>query len=330
MKLHFQKFANKIKSKTSKDNSVKLFEIGCNDGVFLEEFLNDKRFSLLGVDPSKNISSLAKKKGIKVINDHFNNSIASQIKKKYGKFNLVVACNVFAHIDNISSIIRGVKKIIHTNGDFIIEVHYLNDLLNSFQYDTVYHEHMSYYSIFSLEKIFLKHGFNLHLVEKINTHSGSIRLYFSLSKKRRSIKIDNLIKLEKISIKKKIPYFQKYSDNHKKNLIRVCNNYTNKGYKIIGYGASGRGNILANFNDFKNIPINFIIDDSPIRQKKFIPQQGIPIYDFKHIYKLQNERIIILIMAWNYKDDIILKVQRFNDNIKFILPFPKPKIIKHR
>ena len=81
LKLHFQKFANKIKSKTSKDNSVKLFEIGCNDGVFLEEFLNDKRFSLLGVDPSKNISSLAKKKGIKVINDHFNNSIASQIKK---------------------------------------------------------------------------------------------------------------------------------------------------------------------------------------------------------------------------------------------------------
>lgn len=330
LKLHFQRFANKIKNQTKRDSHVKIFEIGCNDGVFLEEFLNNKRFSILGIDPSKNISNVAKKKGIEVINDHFNGSLANQIKKKYGKFDLIVACNVFAHIDNISSIINGVKKIIDVNGDFIIEVHYLKALLNSYQYDTIYHEHMSYYSVFSLKKLFSRYGFNLNNLEKINTHSGSIRLYFSLSKKKISSKIKNFINKERIDIQTKIPNFQKYTEKHKELIYNICKKYYHNGFKIIGYGASGRGNILANFNNFKNIPIEFIIDDSPIRQNKFIPKQGIPIFKYDYLNQMKNTKIIILIIAWNYKEEIMKKINKYNNDIRFIIPFPKPKVIKFK
>ena len=170
MNKHFLNYSKEIIKNHKKKKNFKILEFGCNDGILLSKLFKIKNFFCLGVDPSKNIVKLAKKKSIKVYNDYFNKYSANKILNKYDKFDYITASNVFAHIDDIHSVIKASKILLKDDGYLVVEVHYLLNLLNLNQYDFFYHEHVNYYSIYSLKYLFEMHNFEIKKIKQTNMH----------------------------------------------------------------------------------------------------------------------------------------------------------------
>jgi SAM-dependent methyltransferase len=327
LKEHFIKYAQKIKNFYRDKKKIKLLEFGSNDGVLLKEFKKNKNFFCLGVEPSKNISKIAKKKGLEIVNDYFNPKVAKKIYKKFGKFDYITGSNVFAHIDDVHSVVKASKILLNKDGRFVVEIHYLDDLIKFNQYDFFYHEHLNYYTINSLKHLGKINGFELISVEKIPIHAGSIRVTFQFLNNKNSIKINKFLNYEKKINIKYLKRFKKNVFHQKETIIKILNNLVRYKKKIIGFGAAGRGTTFLNFCSIDKKYIDYIIDSSPLRVGKFMPGVKIPIYDINYLKKHHKEVDYILIIAWSYKDKIIKEIKKINKNIKFIIPFPLPKII---
>tara|TARA_B100000575_G_scaffold294353_1_gene309724 strand:- start:5005 stop:6258 length:1254 start_codon:yes stop_codon:yes gene_type:complete len=328
LELHFKNYAKKILNYFNKRKSIKILEFGCNDGVLLKEFKKYKKYFILGVDPSKNISDLAKKRGLNVINNYFNLKTSKYIDKKFGKFDYITGSNVFAHINDIHTVVKASKQLLKKNGLLVIEVHYLLDLISENQYDFFYHEHLNYYTISSLVKLFKIDKLKLIDVERIKIHGGSIRVTVTNNKSKIvSNNVREMIEKEK---KVNLNFFNEFNNNIKKQkyeTIAILNKLINSNKKIIGYGASGRGTIFLNYCKINNKYLEYIVDGSPLRAGKYMPGVKIPIYDLKYFHKNNKKIDYVLIIAWNYSEFIIKQVRKINNKIKFIIPFPFPTII---
>jgi methylation protein EvaC len=184
---HFREYAEFLRGSYLSKSGSKLLEMGCNDGVLLQYFQDDPDRTILGIDPSTNVSKLAQDKGIPVINDFFNTTSAQKILLEYGEFDVLTGSNMFAHIDDIIEVISAAKIILKVDGVFIFEVHYLYDLLKDFQYDTIYHEHLTYYSVIAIEKIFALQGMKVIDVIHLDMHGGGIRVVTSRIESPREI-----------------------------------------------------------------------------------------------------------------------------------------------
>ena len=327
---HFLNYSKEIIKNYKKKNNFKILEFGCNDGILLSKLFKLKNFFCLGVDPSKNIVKLAKKKSIKVYNDYFNTSSANRILKKYDKFDYITASNVFAHIDDIHSVIKASKILLKDDGYLVVEVHYLLNLLNLNQYDFFYHEHVNYYSIYSLKYLFEMHNFEIKKIKQTNMHGGSLRVYLKKKKnyfKNKNLNIEKLIKNEK---KLNLSFFKKFNKkiyDQKNEISKILKNIKKQNKKIIGFGASGRGTTFLNFCKIDKKYIDIILDSSPFRAGKYMPGIKIPIKNLNFFKKNYINYDYVLIIAWNYQASIIKQVKGIKNNIKFIIPFPKPKIL---
>ena len=277
----------------------------------------------------KNISKLAKGKKLNIINDYFNIETANKILNKYNKFDIITGSNVFAHIDDIHSVVKASKILLKDNGSLIVEVHYLLDLINLNQYDFFYHEHLNYYTINSLRHLFKIYGMEIIKIQNLKIHGGSIRV--TVQKKKATNKIPK--KLKKMILKEKelnIEYFKKFEEKifrQKESIKEKLKKIKLSNKEIVGFGASGRGTTFLNFCNIEKNTINYIIDRSPLRAGKYMPGLKIPIKNMNYFYKNAKKIDYILIIAWNYKSSIIQQVKKVNNKIKFIIPFPKPKII---
>ena len=289
----------KKKIKIKKDDLI--IDIGSNDGNLLSNFKENHK--VLGVTPEK-IGKIAIKKGIPTIIDYFDEKISKKIIRKYGKAKIITATNVFAHIDNINSIIKSIIKTLKHDGIFISESHYLLPLIKTVQYDTIYHEHQFYHSAFTLKKIFEKHSLKVFDADEINTHGGSLRIYV---KKNLKIKIDKsvkslLIEEEKFGIKKYQTYINfgkdvyKIRENVKKNILKLKKNNS----KIIGYGSPAKATTALNFFGISK-EIDCIVEDNKLKHGKFLPGVKIPIVSKSFV---KNKPDYALVLAWNFINEI--------------------------
>ena len=328
LKVHFRNYAKKIKNQFKEKKVVKLIEFGSNDGVLLKEFVKDKKFICLGVDPAINISKIAKKEGVNIYLGNFDVKAALEIENKYGKFDYITGSNVFAHIDDIHSVVLAAKMLLKTNGSFVTEVHYLPNLIELNQYDFIYHEHLNYYTLKSLIKLFEIHKLKLINAEMIQTHGGSIRVTVTPNlNKKASLKVKNILQSEKIINKK---YFDRFNKNiliQRDKINQMLSNLVASKKRIVGYGASGRGTILLNYCNIDSKKLSYIVDESPLRAGKLMPGVKLPIFSIDYFKKDKVKVDYVLIIAWNYTDPIIKKVRKINKDIKFIVPFPYPYII---
>ncbi len=325
---HFKNYADFLKKNYLNKKNSKILEFGSNDGVLLQYFKDEKNIESYGIDPSINVSKIAKEKGLKIWTDYFNQESVEKIIKQIGKVDVVTGSNVFAHMDNIHEIIDATKKILKPNGVFIVEVHYLLDLFKDFQYDTVYHEHMSYYSVSSLKEIFKLHNLKIIDVQRLTTHGGSIRVISSFENADLKIKpsVNKLIKLEKNINLSNLKKFEKQVITHKKKLIKLLDKLKKENKTIAGYGAAGRATILLNYCGIDQKYLDYIVDVSPLRAGKFMPGVHIPIIKPEQARK--NPPDYFLITAWNYADSILAQEKKLiNQGTKFIVPFPKIKIL---
>ena len=301
-----------------------IIDIGSNDGNLLSNFKDNHR--VLGVTPEK-IGKLAIKKGIPTIIDYFNNKTVKKILKKNGKAKIITATNVFAHIDNINNIVRNIIKTLDTGGIFISESHYLLPLIKTVQYDTIYHEHLRYYSLQSLNYLFKKHNLEIINTKEISTHGGSIRVYAA---RKGKYKVSKNVKLQlqkenKNLNKKSFNQFKKDVVNSKIRLFNIINKLKKSNKTIFGVGAPSRASTLINYLGLNQDIIDCVLEiNGSYKIGNYIPGTKIPILN-ENILK-QKKPSFLLLFSWHIKDELKKNLRRKGFKGKFIIPLPYPRI----
>jgi hypothetical protein len=311
-------------SKINLKNDDLVIDIGSNDGNLLSNFKSNHR--VLGVTPEK-IGKLAIKKGIPTIIDYFNNVAVKKILKNYGKAKVITATNVFAHIDNINLIVNDILKTLENDGIFITESHYLLPLIKNVQYDTIYHEHLRYYSVQSLKYLFDKHKLEIIDVKEIPTHGGSIRVYASRKGKYKvSRNVSMQLKKEAKGLNKKnLDKFKKNVVNSKIRLFNIIKNLKDKDKTIFGVGAPSRASTLINYIGLDQEIIDCVLEvDGSYKIGNYIPGTKIPILN-ENILKNKKPDYLIL-FSWHIKNELKKNLRKKGFKGKFIIPLPYPCI----
>lgn len=327
---HFDKFAKDVFKMFNLDKDDLVIDIGSNDGILLKPF---KKLGVktLGVDPAKNVARIARRNGINTLVSYFDRKTANRIVKKYGKSKIITAANVFAHTDDWTEMVNAVKMTLIDDGAFIIEAPYLFDFIQKNLFDTVYHEHLSYLAVNPLVKFFKKNNLQVFKVQKTSSHGGSIRIF--IKKISGPYKVQSSLKyflnLEKNSHLSSIKTYEKFAKNieaNKKALLRLLRGLKNRGNKIIGYGAPAKGNTLLNYFGIGPELLEFIVDDSKLKQNYYTPGTHILIISPDKLKKIKFNYLLIL--AWNFADSIIMNHSYLRKRgVRFIVPVPTPKII---
>jgi len=324
---HFTELANQLKSEF---NPKIVVDIGSNDGVLLKPLL-ELGCEAIGVEPAANLAKQANVNGLTTLCSYFNKEIVDKIISDSGHADIVVASNVFAHLDEYHDIIENIKSLLSENGTYIVEVQYFADMIKDMTFDNIYHEHVLYYTVHSMINLFDKHNMNVYKVEKIPTHGGSIRGYISKTNNPRHHSVDDLLKEEKQNGIDDLHTLEKFNDQLQNNINEIrelFNRLSNEKKRIFGYGAPAKSSTMINSIGLDNSNVELIIEDSPLKQGLFTPGSHIPITGPEI---LQDETPdYLMIFAWNYADEIIAKVEEKHPNLNYIIPMPNLRVINHR
>lgn len=325
---NFLEMAREAKALFSLTPSDLVIDIGANDGTLLYPF-KKAGHRVLGIEPSQ-AAEVAMKRGIPMIKDYFGMQVAQKVVREYGQAPLVTAANVFAHIKDPHEMIQSIKEILSPKGIFISESHYVLDLIEQLQYDTIYHEHLRYYGVGSLLELFRRHDLEVIRVKRIPTHGGSIRV-FAARKGAHPIdqSVEEFLQLEAssgLADGSIFSCFKKRVIQSKLELLAILQSIKATGKRIYGIGAPTRGSTLINYVGLDDGLIDAVMEvSSSNKLHKFIPGTRIPVLDEKMLYEQQPE--YVLLFSWHIGDELaqILKNKGFKG--RFISPLPVPKIL---
>ncbi len=302
-----------------------IVDIGSNDGNLLSNF--KIKHKVLGVTP-ENIGKIAIRRGINTIIKYFDKKTSKYILKKFGKAKIITATNVFAHIENVHVLMKNILRILKKDGVFITESHYLVSLMKELQYDTIYHEHLRYYSLQSLKYLFDKYGLSIFHAKKIPTHGGSIRVYAAKKGQYKNFKsVSKIINYEKKFINWKS--FNKFKANviqSKLRLYKLLDVINQKNHKIYGIGAPSRASTLIHYLGLTDELIKCVCEvEGSHKIGNYMPGTSIPIVSEKKLYKDKPEYAILL--SWHISKELIKNLRKKGFRGKFIIPLPKPKVV---
>lgn len=306
MKTHFKEYSKFVK-KFLKTGS-KIIEIGSNDGTFLSNFY-DQSENIIGIEPSKNVADLAKKKGIPTLNKFFNKPGVESLKNYIGKTDLICASNVVCHVPDLNGLIETVDYLLSKNGTFIFEEPYLGSMFEKVSYDQIYDEHIFIFSANSVSKIFERYDFELIDVYPQITHGGSMR--YVVKRKNKNKNTRNLSKVFNYEKKSKLDRLEsclKFKENceaSKEKTISKIKFIKESKKSISGYAATSKSTTILNYCGIDNKSIDFICDTTPEKIGKFSPGMHIPIVDMNYFHN--NITDSVYLFAWNHKDEILKK-----------------------
>lgn len=328
MRDHFSKLSKDAVKKTGAKKDDLVVDVGSNDGTLLKSF-HTFGMRILGIDPAENLAKKANSEGVETIAELFTNDLAKQIKKNRGEARIITATNVVAHIHDLHDFLEGAKSLLSDDGLLIVEFPYLVDLIDKVEFDTIYQEHLSYFSVNPLDRLLKKHGVSLADVKRLPVHGGSIRVYISKLPKPSSNDVKKLLNLEKkkglLNIETYLNFRRKV-DKVRHELVQLLWGLRLKGKKIVGYGASAKGNITLNYCRIGPETLDYIVDSIPYKHNKFTPGMHIPIYPEQKL--LEDQPDYALLLAWNFADEIIEKQTEYRKRGgKFILMLPEVRIV---
>jgi SAM-dependent methyltransferase len=301
---HAKKYVNMITEKLKLSNNSFVIEIASNDGYLLQYF-KGKNIPCLGIEPTASTAKAAREKGIDVLEKFFNADMAQTLKKA----DLIIGNNVLAHVPDINNFVAGLKIALSSNGTITMEFPHLLNLIRLAQFDTIYHEHFSYLSLITVQKIFNSQGLKIFDVEELPTHGGSLRIYATHSENEFlaiETSVNNIIEKEKSAkLDTLLGYcdFEEKAQKVKWNFLDFLVKAKKEGKKVAAYGAAAKGNTFLNYCGIKSDIIAFVVDASPHKQGKYLPLSHIPIVSETMIKTEKPDYIVIL--PWNLCDEIM-------------------------
>ena len=323
---HFEDYAEQVIARFGPDPGSLVVDIGSNDGTLLAAF-KSRGLGVLGVDPAREIARLASDSGIETIANFFTPALAREIRENHGAAGVVAANNVFAHADDLKGVVDGVRSLLAPDGVFVFEVSYLADVIEKTLFDTVYHEHLAYHSLKPLVRFFADAGMELFAAERVDTHGGSLRGMAGLAggPHRADGSIDRLIGLEddlKLDRAETFLGFQRRIDELGADLGRLVSGIKAEGKSIAGFGAPAKATTLMHHFSIGADTLDFIVDDSPLKQGLYTPGHHIPVLPPEALYDRRPDYVMVL--AWNFARPIMEKHSAFLDaGGHFIVPLPE-------
>lgn len=327
-KNHLSSLAKTLVEKFNLKSEDLVIDIASNDGTLLEEF---KKFGIkvLGVEPS-NVAEIAMKKGIPTVHEFFDENIAKEIFQKNGNAKIITATNVLAHVEKLDSFMKGIKLLLDDSGIFVSESHYLIDLIEKLEYDTIYHEHLRYYGLRQLIQLFENYEMEVFDAQRIDTHGGSIRIFASNNGKfPMSSSIKQLLKNEdelQLTSLETLKNFARNVQENKQKLRELLLNIKSKKFQIAGISAPARSTTILNFCEIDSSILDFIAEKGKLKIGKFTPGTHIQVVDDKVL--TQNNPEYALLLSWHLKDSIITKIRKDGYKGKIIVPLPQVQIIE--
>jgi SAM-dependent methyltransferase len=322
---HFAEYARRITSRFLRSAASLVVDVGSNDGVLLAAFKKSGA-RILGVDPANNIAAGATKRGIPTVPRFFDIDAAVAIRREHGPADVITANNVFAHTDDVASFVDAVKALLAPKGVFVFEVQYLKDLVEKNLFDIIYHEHLCYYHLNPLIPFFRQAGLRVFDVEHVGTHGGSVRVYVAREdvhpiSEGLSVMLEREEALNDIRTYRE---FRKRIDTNGRTLAALLGDIRRRGQRVVGYGAPAKATTLCYAFGIDATTLEYVVDDSPLKQGLFMPGTHIPVKSPEALYADYPD--CCLILAWNFADSIVENHARFaQSGGVFILPVPEPR-----
>ncbi|MFI5323862.1 MAG: methyltransferase domain-containing protein [Thermodesulfobacteriota bacterium] len=328
---HARKYVETVTKRFGLSAESFVVELASNDGYLLQYFVQ-KGIPVLGVEPAANVAEVAVSKGVPTLVKFFGVQTANELASSGRQADLIAANNVLAQVPDLNDFVGGMKILLKPGGVVTLEFPHLVRLIEENQFDTIYHEHFSYFSFRTAERIFAAHGLVLFDVEEIPTHGGSLRIYGRHSDDRSKAIKDAVLRLKDQETAFGLDHLDRYTSfdekvrETKRKLLEFLIHTKREGKRISGYGAPGKGNTLLNYCGIRTDFLDFTVDRNPYKQGKFLPGTHIPIHPLE---KIRQERPdYVMILPWNFKDEIVRQLHYIRGwSGKFIVPIPEVTVI---
>ncbi len=330
MRAHFTSFAQALTSRFAFQADDLLVEVAANDGTFLSNFAG-RGLRLLGIEPATNIAELARRRGIESVTEFFSERVADQVRGTHGPAACVLATNVFAHLDDMNGFVRGLHRLLGPEGIFVFENSYVRDMLDELEFDSVYHEHLSYFSVAALSTLFVRHGMEIFDVEHQPVHGGSLRVFVKRQGARHVV-TDAPARFrdeERRAGLSDVATYQAFADRVyelRSSLLALLSRLRTEGKRVVGYGSAAKGNTLLNFMGIGPELVSYLVDKNPLKQGMFSPGMHLPVLPVERLIADQPDYTLIL--AWNYTEEIVRQLHTYaGAGGRFIVPIPVPRVI---
>ncbi len=328
---HFRRYAAAMQDRLRLAPGAQVVDIGSNDGVLLRQF-KQLGLEVLGIDPARAIAQEATRQGIQTLPEFFSPELAQRLRAQGWRPSLICANNVFAHADDLHGITEGVAHLLAPDGVFVFEVSYLLDVVDKGLFDTIYHEHVSYHSVKPLVAFFARHGLELIDASRVDSHGGSLRGMAQRvgGPRRREARVQELTELEASRGLQGPEAFGRFAarlDALKRELGDLVRGLKAQGKRLAGFGAPAKATTLMSFFELGPELIDYLMDDSPLKQGLFTPGSHIPVVASSALDDPARRPDYALILAWNFADSIIQRHRRFVEaGGHFIVPLPQLEV----
>jgi hypothetical protein len=330
LKEHLYDLSDIVANRLSLGSDDLVVDIGCNDGTLLEGF-HRHQVRTLGVDPARNLAGNNGDSTIERCVALFDSTTAERILKEWGPARAITLTNTFPHIQDLSDFLKGVRTLLTNDGVLVIEAHYLLDLLAQGAFDTIYHEHVSYWALGPMMKLFESARMKVLSAERLPIHHGQLRVFVGLEERDSDApSISEILQQERAAGVDKIETFRAFRDSAmdiKEDLQRTLRQLRKAEKQVVAYGAPAKGNTLLEFLDIGPDLVEYIVDRSPLKQGRYTPGTHIPVLPTERL--LEDQPDYVLLLAWNFVDEVLRQQQEYrNRGGKFIMPVPTVRIIE--
>ena len=330
---HARRYCEMIKARFGLDSKSQVLEIASNDGYLLHHFL-PLGIRVIGIEPAANVAKAAQEKNIPTLVKFFGLALARQLASEGCSADLVIGNNVLAQVTDLNDFTAGIAHVVAPNGVITLEFPHLERLINENQFDTIYHEHFSYFSLVAIDRLARRHGLRVFDVEQLSTHGGSLRVYLSRADSGYAISpsVDALLAHEREIGFEDLTSYTRFATrvyHTKRQLLSFLIECKEKGAKVCGYGAPGKGNTLLNYCGIGTDFLDFTVDRNPYKHGRFTPGMHIPIYPVSAIDDARPDYLLIL--PWNLRHEIVEQMRYVGDwGCKIVVPIPTVEVIDPR
>jgi SAM-dependent methyltransferase len=331
---HSQELVRRLISERHLNASNLVVEVASNDGYLLQ-YYKQTGIPVLGIEPAANVAQVAQKeRGIPTLCEFFGLELAKRLRDQGKHVDVIHAHNVLAHVADLNGFVQGIRLLLKDDGIVVIEVPYLKDMIDRSEFDTIYHEHLCYFSLTALNHLFQQHGMIIQYIERIPIHGGSLRLFVSRPNRQKSVDeqqkaVSKLLAEETMWGVKQLDFYQSFAYQVERLKVSLCNllgKLKRNGSHLAAYGAAAKGSTLLNYFDIGLETLDFVVDRSVYKQGRYMPGVHLPIYSPEKLLEVKPDYVLLL--TWNFAEEIMSQQAEYlQRGGHFIIPIPEIRVV---